>query len=129
MAKAATLRTLSDDQLLDELDSAKKELFNLRFAFATGQLDNSAQVAATKRDIARIHTVLREREIAAADVLLGPSGGPVQDSAADLAGASQGSAADLAGASQGSAADLAGSSDDPVQGSAASSAASTGDPS
>ncbi|MXZ14777.1 MAG: 50S ribosomal protein L29, partial [Acidimicrobiales bacterium] len=81
MAKAATLRTLSDDQLLDELDSAKKELFNLRFAFATGQLDNSAQVAATKRDIARIHTVLREREIAAADVLLGPSGGPVQGSA------------------------------------------------
>ena len=129
MAKAATLRTLSDDQLLDELDSAKKELFNLRFAFATGQLDNSAQVAATKRDIARIHTVLREREIAAADVLLGPSGGPVQDSAADLAGASQGSAADLAGALQGSATDLAGSSDDPEQGSAASSAASTGDPS
>jgi len=129
MAKAATLRTLSDDQLLDELDSAKKELFNLRFAFATGQLDNSAQVAATKRDIARIHTVLREREIAAADVLLGPSGGPVQGSAADLAGPVQGSAADLAGASQGSAADLAGSSDDPEQGSAASSAASTGDPS
>lgn len=118
MAKAATLRTLSDDQLLDELDSAKKELFNLRFAFATGQLDNSAQVAATKRDIARIHTVLREREIAAADVLLDPSGGPVQ-----------GSAADLAGASQGSAADLAGSSDDPVQGSAPGSAVSTGDPS
>ena len=69
MAKAATLRTLSDDQLLDELDSAKQELFNLRFAFATGQLDNSAQMAATKRDIARIHTVLREREIAAAEPL------------------------------------------------------------
>ena len=114
MAKAATLRTLSDDQLLDELDSAKKELFNLRFAFATGQLDNSAQVAATKRDIARIHTVLREREIAAADVLLDPSGGSLQGSAAGLAGASQSSAAGLAGASQGS---------------AASSAASTGDPS
>ena len=118
MAKAATLRTLSDDQLLDELDSAKKELFNLRFAFATGQLDNSAQVAATKRDIARIHTVLREREIAAADVLLDPSGGSLQ-----------GSAADLAGASQGSAAVSAGPSGDPVQGSAASTAASTGDPS
>ena len=69
MAKAATLRTLSDDQLFDELDSAKKELFNLRFSFATGQLDNSAQMSATKRDIARIHTVLREREIAAAAVL------------------------------------------------------------
>jgi large subunit ribosomal protein L29 len=108
MAKAVTLRTLSDDQLLDELDSAKKELFNLRFAFATGQLDNSAQVAATKRDIARIHTVLREREIAAADL---------------QAGASQGSAADLVGASQDSAAGLVGAS----QGSAAGSAAPTGD--
>ncbi|WP_419930707.1 50S ribosomal protein L29 [Candidatus Poriferisodalis sp.] len=97
MAKAATLRTLSDDQLLDELDSAKKELFNLRFAFATGQLDNSAQVASTKRDIARIHTVLREREIAAADL---------------QAGAPQGSAAGLAGASQGSAADSAASTGD-----------------
>ena len=92
MAKAATLRTLSDDQLFDELDSAKKELFNLRFAFATGQLDNSAQVAATKRDIARIHTVLREREIAAADA----------QTAAGQAGASQGSPAGLASISQGS---------------------------
>ena len=90
MAKAATLRTLSDDQLLDELDSAKKELFNLRFAFATGQLDNSAQVAATKRDIARIHTVLREREIAAADL----QAEDPQGSAAVPAGASQGSAAE-----------------------------------
>ena len=72
MAKASTLRTLSDDQLLDELDDAKKELFNMRFAFATGQLDNSAQMSATKRDIARIHTVLREREIAAAEMLADP---------------------------------------------------------
>ncbi len=109
MAKAATLRTLSDDQLLDELDSAKQELFNLRFAFATGQLDNSAQMTATKRDIARIHTVLREREIAAADVLAGAS----QGSAAVLGwGASQGSAAVLAGASQGSAAQGAASTGD-----------------
>ena len=87
MAKAATLRTLSDDQLLDELESARQELFNLRFAFATGQLDNSAQLSATRRDIARIHTVLREREIAAADVLVGAS----QGSAVPV-GASQGSA-------------------------------------
>ncbi len=70
MAKAATLRTLSDDQLLDELESARKELFNLRFAFATSQLDNSAKISVTRRDIARIHTVLREREIAAAEALL-----------------------------------------------------------
>lgn len=98
MAKAATLRTLSDDQLLDELESARQELFNLRFAFATGQLDNSAQMSATRRDIARIHTVLREREIAAADALAGASQG-----SAVSAGASQGSAG-LVGASQSSAA-------------------------
>lgn len=108
MAKAVTLRTLSDDQLFDELDSAKKELFNLRFAFATGQLDNSAQVAATKRDIARIHTVLREREIAAADLQAEASQGP----AAVQSGAPQGPVAVLAGASQGSAADSAASTGD-----------------
>ena len=121
MAKAATLRTLSDDQLFDELDSAKKELFNLRFAFATGQLDNSAQMAATKRDIARMHTVLREREIAAADVLADPSRDSAQGAAAELAGASS-QAAGLAGASQGSAAESPGAVSQ-----AADSAASTGD--
>ena len=123
MAKAATLRTLSDDQLLDELDSAKKELFNLRFAFATGQLDNSAQVASTKRDIARMHTVLREREIAAADLQAGASQDPAAVSAGAPDDAAQASAAGLAGASQGSAAGPAGAS----QGSAADTAASTGD--
>ena len=123
MAKAATLRTLSDDQLFDELDSAKKELFNLRFAFATGQLDNSAQMAATKRDIARMHTVLREREIAAADVLADPSRDSAQGAAAELAGASS-QAAGLAGASQSSAAEWPGAVSQ-----AADSAASTGDPS
>ena len=81
MATAATLRGLSDDQLFDELTSAKQEMFNLRFAFATGKLDSSAQVAATKRDVARILTVLREREIAAAELLAGVS----QGSAAGLA--------------------------------------------
>lgn len=76
MATAATLRGLSDDQLLDELASAKQELFNIRFAFATGQLDNSAQMSATKRDVARILTVLREREIAAAEARAGETGDP-----------------------------------------------------
>ena len=108
MAKAVTLRTLSDDQLFDELASARKELFNLRFAFATGQLDNSAQVAATKRDIARIHTVLREREIAAAELQSNAS----QGSAAVSAGASQSSPAVPAGASQSSPANSAASTGD-----------------
>ncbi len=67
MAQASTLRRLSDDQLIEELQTAHKELFNLRFQFATSQTDNSAQLSATKRDIARIETVLREREIAAAE--------------------------------------------------------------
>ena len=112
MAKALTLRTLSDDQLLDELDSARKELFNLRFAFATGQLDNSAQVAATKRDIARIHTVLREREIAAADLQAGRSNDSAQGSAAASVAGSQGSPAVSVGGSQSSPAHSAASSGD-----------------
>lgn len=69
MAAAAELRELADDQLLDQLEEAKQELFNLRFQFATGQLENSARMTDVKRDIARINTVLREREIAAADAL------------------------------------------------------------
>lgn len=69
MAAAAELRELADDQLLDQLDEAKQELFNLRFQFATGQLENSARITQVKRDIARINTVLREREIAAAEAL------------------------------------------------------------
>ena len=68
MARASTLRGLTDDQLLDELSNAKQELFNLRFGFVTGQMENSAQMTTVKRDIARINTVLREREIAAAEL-------------------------------------------------------------
>ena len=67
MAAAAELRDLADDQLLDQLGESKQELFNLRFQIATGQLENSAQISQVKRDIARINTVLREREIAAAE--------------------------------------------------------------
>jgi len=66
---AGTLRDLADDQLLDQLDEAKQEMFNLRFQFATGQLESSARITTLKRNIARIHTVLRERELAAADAL------------------------------------------------------------
>lgn len=66
---AGTLRELADDQLLDQLDEAKQEMFNLRFQYATGQLESSARITTLKRNIARIHTVLRERELAAADAL------------------------------------------------------------
>ena len=67
MPAAAELRELADDQLLDQLGESKQELFNLRFQIATGQLENSAQISQVKRDIARKNTVLREREIAAAE--------------------------------------------------------------
>ena len=67
MAAAAALRELADDELIDQLGEAKHELFNLRFQFATGQLENPARISQVKRDIGRINTVLREREIAAAE--------------------------------------------------------------
>ena len=66
---AAALRELADDQLLDALSEAKQELFNLRFQWATGQLESPTRMTQTKREIARINTVLREREIAAAEAL------------------------------------------------------------
>jgi large subunit ribosomal protein L29 len=68
MAQPTTeLRELSDDVLAQRLAEAKDELFNARFQLATGQLDNHALIPRLKRDIARIHTLLREREIAAAE--------------------------------------------------------------
>jgi large subunit ribosomal protein L29 len=61
----APLRDLSDRDLLDRLDEAKKELFNLRFQNVTGQLDNNARVSLVRKDVARMNTLLRQREIAA----------------------------------------------------------------
>jgi large subunit ribosomal protein L29 len=57
------LDTFEDGQLLDELKKAKEELFNLRFQSATGQLESHGRLRAVKRDIARIYTVIREREL------------------------------------------------------------------
>ena len=59
----ADLDTFEDERLLDELRRSKEELFNLRFQSATGQLDNHGRVRAVKRDIARLYTVVREREL------------------------------------------------------------------
>jgi large subunit ribosomal protein L29 len=58
-----SLRGLDDDRLVDELRKAKEELFNLRFQSATGQLDNHGRLRAVRRDIARIYTEMREREL------------------------------------------------------------------
>ena len=57
------LDTLEDSRLTEELRKAKEELFNLRFQSATGQLEGHGRLRAVKRDIARIYTVLREREL------------------------------------------------------------------
>ena len=62
---AAELRELTDDQLLERADSAKEELFNLRFQLATGQLDNSSAIKKIRHEIARIATVMRQRDIEA----------------------------------------------------------------
>ncbi len=64
--KPAEIRALSDEELVEKLKEARTELFNLRFRLATGNLDNPARIGAVKKDIARLHTELRAREIAAA---------------------------------------------------------------
>ncbi|MGY4712964.1 50S ribosomal protein L29 [Mycolicibacterium sp. CBM1] len=68
---AGELRELSDDELTDRLRESKEELFNLRFQMATGQLDNNRRLRTVRGEIARIYTVLRERELGLAS---GPTG-------------------------------------------------------
>ncbi len=60
---AQELRALADEELEGQLREAKQELFNLRFQSATGQLDNNRRLNTVRRDIARIYTVMREREL------------------------------------------------------------------
>ena len=60
---AEALRSYNADRLAEELKKAKGELFNLRFASATGQLDNHGQLKAVRKDIARIYTIMREQEL------------------------------------------------------------------
>ncbi|MBK5237824.1 MAG: 50S ribosomal protein L29 [Actinomycetales bacterium] len=57
------LDTFDNERLVEELRKAKEELFNLRFQSATGQLESHGRLRAVKRDIARIYTVIREREL------------------------------------------------------------------
>jgi large subunit ribosomal protein L29 len=59
----AELRELLDDELVTKLLEAKEELFNLRFQVATGQLDNNRRLQTVRRDIAKIYTIMREREL------------------------------------------------------------------
>jgi len=78
MATANDMRELGAEDLVLRLRESKEELFNLRFQMATGQMDNNRRLRTVRHDIARIYTVMRERE-------LGLSTGP--DSATDTEGA------------------------------------------
>ncbi len=69
----ADLDTFENERLVDELKKAKEELFNLRFQSATGQLESHGRVRAVKRDIARIYTIIRERELGLRAVPVAPA--------------------------------------------------------
>jgi len=66
-SKSQDLRDMTADELETRLTEVKQELFNLRFQHVTGQLDNFARLGELKKDVARMHTVLRQHEIAAAE--------------------------------------------------------------
>ena len=68
---AGELRELTDEELTERLRESKEELFNLRFQMATGQLNNNRRLRTVRQEIARVYTVLRERELGLAS---GPSG-------------------------------------------------------
>ncbi len=74
MPTATELRELEDDELETRLDEYRREMLNLRFQLATGQLDNYARLNLARRNVARVLTVLRDREIALAE---GRDAGPV----------------------------------------------------
>ena len=61
--KATELRELDDEALLTKLKEAKEELFNLRFQAATGQLESHGRLRSVRKDIARVYTIMREREL------------------------------------------------------------------
>ncbi len=64
--KATEIRDMADAELLDKIKDSRAELFNLRFRLATGQLDNPGLIKDVKKDIARLLTELRVRELSAA---------------------------------------------------------------
>jgi len=63
LMKAKEIRDMSLEEMTTKLEELKKDLFNLRFQHATNQLDNPIKIVAVKRDIARINTIIREKEI------------------------------------------------------------------
>ena len=71
----SALREMTNEELVESLKESKEESFNLRFQVATNQLDNTARIKAVKREIARILTILRERELS------GESSAAIEESA------------------------------------------------
>lgn len=67
--KASEVRELSDKELQEKIRELKDELFNLRFQMATGQLENTMRLKEVRKSIARVKTVMRERELAAAGTI------------------------------------------------------------
>jgi large subunit ribosomal protein L29 len=74
MPNATELRELDDEELESRLSEYRREMLNLRFQLATGQLDNVTRLAVVRKDVARVLTILRDREIALAE---GRDAGPV----------------------------------------------------
>ncbi len=69
MAKKLDVTSMSDEDLLTALDETKEQLFNMRFQVVTGQLSNHARIKQVRRQVARIKTEIRMREIAAAEAV------------------------------------------------------------
>jgi large subunit ribosomal protein L29 len=86
MATAEELREFDDVELGVRLSEEKQALFNLRFRHATGQQDNTTEIGKSRRNIARILTILREREIAAAETAGTTGPAPAPASAASALG-------------------------------------------
>jgi large subunit ribosomal protein L29 len=94
VARVRELRDLGEEDFVQRLDASKEELFNLRFQLATGQLDNPMRITEVRREVARILTILRERELeieppvepAERPVRARPEPEPVEDAATEDAG-------------------------------------------
>ena len=77
--KPAEIRELETEDLHGRIAELKEEIFNLRFQHATGQLDNHRRMRQCKQDIARIRTILRERDFAAAKTATAPAPAPAEE--------------------------------------------------
>ena len=96
MTAVSELTELGQVELEGRLAESRRELFNLRFQLATGQLDNTSRLGLVRRDVARILTVLREREIAEAEAAWSAAGAASAGVASSGQGAREEGPADAA---------------------------------